>query len=128
MERELPMAGQVLAIVDFKTTDYGNDRELTKDDEKANCITSMVRDEPSLWPTGVQWHRPVIDIDLPVKAVPSSRAGHFHLFIDRAMTWETYLNLLDAMAAAGIVEPNYVSASRERGYSTVRLPWVRKGE
>ncbi len=126
MDRELPMAGQVLAHVDFKSTSYTNDRELTDDTNKANCITSLVR-QPDLWPTGLESHRPVIDIDLPVKVVPSSTPGHFHLFIDKPMEWETYLYLLEAMAEAGIVEPTYVSASRERGYSTVRLPWVRKG-
>lgn len=189
MERELPLAGQVLARVDFKHSTYDNDRELTDDAEKANCITSAVLARPprmylqggencevglhcslcldggkplafydafaspSPYPdvatidslaaltdiadrhilshvhaVGVGMHRPVIDIDLPVKVVPSSTPGHHHLFIDAPMEWATYLNLLDAMAAAGIVEPGYVTATRERGYSTVRLPWVRKGD
>lgn len=31
-----------------------------------------------------------------------------------------------AMRDAGILEEGYVAASRMRGYSAIRLPWVKK--
>lgn len=71
-------------------------------------------------------HRPVLDIDFPVKLVPSSTEGHFHLYLDKEMPWSTYKNLLNALAAAGIIEKGYAAASIARGYSTVRLPWEKK--
>lgn len=49
-------------------------------------------------------HRPVLDIDLPVKVVPSTTEGHFHLYIDKEMPWSDYVELLEVMAKVGILE------------------------
>jgi hypothetical protein len=57
---------------------------------------------------------------------PSSTEGHFHLFIDKEMTWDHYRDLLCALAAVGIVEQKYVNATIDRGFSAVRLPWIKK--
>lgn len=70
-------------------------------------------------------HRPVIDIDFPV-AVRESSPGKSHLFIDYPMTWSEYQELLRVMVSIGIVESGYLSASTERGYTAVRLPWIEK--
>ena len=67
-------------------------------------------------------HKPVIDLDLPVRLVPSGTPGHSHLYIDKGMDAGVFFNLLDAMADAGIVERGYANASRERGYAAVRHP------
>lgn len=117
MTYELPMQGQVLAAVELDGP-YDAERVLTDDVAQANVITSRV--------VGTDLHKPVLDLDLPAKLLPSSTTGHFHLLIDRAMSWETYGALLNALADAGLVEPGYVSASLDRGYTAVRLPWVRK--
>lgn len=118
MSRELPLAGQVLAAVELDGP-YDAERVLTTDTDQANVITSRV--------DGTDLHKPVLDLDLPATLLPSSTPGHFHLLIDKAMTWEAYEALLHALADAGLVEPGYVSASQSRGYTAVRLPWVRKG-
>lgn len=77
--------------------------------------------------TGIsKTHLPVIDIDVPVRLVPSATPGHSHLYIDQAMSWDQYKNLLVALAQAGVVEPGYVEAAQARGYSLVRLPWKPK--
>ncbi len=122
--RRLPLSGQALARTDFSNStngDYGNDHEGVMDVEHANLITSMVVGPEDL-------HKVVIDVDLPVSLVASSTPGHFHLFIDKAMPWPTYVALLEALAAAGIVEPGYLAAALRRGHTAVRLPWVRKPE
>lgn len=71
-------------------------------------------------------HLPAIDIDLPCELVPSSTEGHFHLYIDKPMSWGTYKNLLQSLVDAGIVEPGYASASIRRGQSFLRKPGVKK--
>lgn len=118
MNRDNPYAGQVLAKVDFKAS-YGNPPRDVDCIDEANLATSRMEGEEDM-------HKPVIDIDLPVKLIPSTTWGHFHLFIDKEMSWEDYQILLRALAVVGIVEPGYVNASIERGYSAVRLPWIRK--
>lgn len=130
-----PFPDQKLEWVDFEEeVPYEVDRPsaLTDDLDKATCVTSRMRNGQ---PASLDWllkhpndvmHRPVLDIDIPIKVVPSSTPGHSHLFIDVAMTWEDYEKLLWALAAAGIVEEGYVHASVRRGHTSVRLPHVRK--
>lgn len=91
--------------------------EFAPDD--ANLISSELAMDHDL-------HTVVLDIDFPVHIVPSSTPGHFHLFITKAIRWEQYQKLLDVMAEIGLLEPGYVEASKRRGGTHVRLPWVRK--
>lgn len=71
-------------------------------------------------------HAPVIDIDLPIRAIASTTDDHWHLYIDKPMSWRKYKRLLRALVAAGVVEKGYYRASKERGGTQVRLPWVEK--
>lgn len=73
-------------------------------------------------------HRPVIDIDMPAWLFESSTPGHHHLVIDRQMPFDDLVKLLRVMAEVGIVEPGFVAATERRGYSSMRLPWVKKGQ
>lgn len=84
----------------------------------ANIITSEVQHS--------SMHAPVLDVDMPCALVPSSTPGHFHLFIERGMTWRRYRRLLRALGRAGILERAFVRASLRRGYTAVRVPWERK--
>ena len=90
----------------------------------ANLLTSEPAD-PFIREAGM--HAPVIDLDFPCELIPSSTEGHFHLVLDRLIPAEAYFTLLDAMVAAGLVEPGYAGSSRSRGYSAIRLPWIKKG-
>ena len=118
MSREHPMPGQVLAVADLEVP-YDPAAPLTTENiDLANVITSRV--------AGTEMHKPLLDIDLPIKVVPSSTPGHSHLYVDKELAWDAYLALLDALAEAGLVEPGYVSASRSRGFTSLRLPWIRK--
>ena len=73
-------------------------------------------------------HYPVLDIDIPAHLVPSSTPGHSHLYIDAPLTGRQLWALCDALAEVGILQPGYVRACKTRGYTSVRLPWVRKEE
>lgn len=116
---ESPLPGQVLR--DSPLAGYEHIEAEVADLDTANIITSEVRGKPGR-------HKPVLDIDLPVKLIPSSTEGHFHLMIDKEMDWEDYQRLLWVLADIGIVEEGYASASDERGYTAVRLPWISKDE
>lgn len=85
---------------------------------QANVVASHV--------VGTHFHAPVLDIDLPCRLLPSSTLGHYHLFIDKLLTWERYQDPLAALGAAGILEEGYVNASLYRGGTYVRKPGLRK--
>jgi tryptophan 2,3-dioxygenase len=85
---------------------------------EANVITSEIQNS--------DLHAPVLDMDIPCALVPSSTPGHFHLYIEKPMTWRTYKRLLKALGRAGILEDGFVQASLSRGYTSVRVPWVKK--
>lgn len=87
------------------------DRELVHFFDQANLVSSF---------TTTGKHLPVIDIDLPIRVVPSKTGGHFHLYIEKELEWSTYLGLLEALAAAGIVEWNYVYAAQRANMTFVR--------
>ena len=101
--------------------EYEGTRHDEADDIKdAHVITSH---DPT---TGM--HRPILDIDLPAALIPSSTPGHYHLYIDKPMEWDRYEDLLDALSAVGIIEEGYASASCDREYTSVRLPWIKKNK
>lgn len=119
---ENPMPGNVLRIADFGT-DYkvGDfEREVTADITKANIITSEVEN------TNGMVHRPILDIDLPITMLQSSDLSHRHLYISKPVSRGDYFKFLQAAADAGILEQGYVYASIKRGYTAVRLPWIKK--
>lgn len=97
-------------------------------DPSAEGVTSWdpTADPEVLLGMELQMHRPVLDIDFPAALVRSSTPGHSHLYLDLLMAWPKYLALLEALADAGIIEKGYLEASRQRGYSAARLPWIIK--
>lgn len=104
--------------VDSDDEDYDEgDRELTEDYEHANLISSE-------GPGG--FHYPVIDLDFPARLEPSTTPGHFHLYLDRAMTWPQYRKLLRALHQARIIEKGFCALSIKRGASFVRKPGHKK--
>lgn len=93
--------------------------------EDANVVSSLERGaDPKANPI----HYPVLDIDRPCVLVESSTPGHYHLYIDVAVGDGAYWAMCEAMAEAQILQPGYVAASKRRGYTSVRLPWIRKPE
>ena len=91
----------------------------------ANIVTSEY-DEGDDYPGAIRQHMPVLDVDIPVQLVPSTNVGHYHLYFGIAVAEEKYWAMLDAMTDAGVVQAAWVDASKNRGYSAVRLPWIKK--
>lgn len=95
----------------------------TEDIDKAELVSSKV-----VTPDGtVVGHAPVLDLDkINVELVESTTPGHYHLYIDKVMPWDNYVLLLDTLYRVGILEFEFVQMSKQRGFSSVRLPWVKK--
>jgi hypothetical protein len=68
----------------------------------------------------------VITLNVPVELVPSSTAGHFHLYIDREITWANYRWLLLAMRDAGLIGQDFCTMCLGSLQSFVRKPNVTK--
>lgn len=85
--------------------------------DRANLVSSEVR-------TGV--HMPVIDCDYGIQAVASSSPGHYHLYIDRELTWDQYKALLDGFKKAGLIEEGWYNNALRDKRSYVRLPHIKK--
>jgi O-acetyl-ADP-ribose deacetylase (regulator of RNase III) len=71
-------------------------------------------------------HTIMLDLDVPATLVPSTTEGHSHLYIDVPLTWSRYTELLRTLGKLGIIEGGYMGASISRGYTSLRLPWVKK--
>ena len=116
-----PFPGNVLMRVD-RMDDYEDEtRTPVVDTPDANVVSSHFGGVNS------DLHRPVLDIDFPCAAIPSTTPGHYHLYLDKAISWETYEKLLVALAEAGIIEQGYANVSIERCHTAVRVPWIKKG-
>lgn len=96
---------------------WSNDHEPSDGINDAHIVISRGTDD---------YHYPVLDLDIDTMHLASSTEGHAHLYINKKMGWTQYVKLMQAMADAGILEQGYVHAAIDRGYSAVRLPWVRK--
>ena len=94
-------------------------RELVTDLAEADVITSKVDIDLDI-------HTVMLDLDVPAHLIPSTTPGHSHLYIDVPMSWSRYKHLLWALKAACVIEPGYYAASVRRGFTSVRLPWIRK--
>jgi hypothetical protein len=76
---------------------------------------------------GQEYHCPTLDIDLECELHESTTPGHFHLYIDRPMPWESYVRLLEALYEADIIQKGYYELSIARGATFLRKPGVKKG-
>lgn len=118
--REHPLPGNKLLKISPLSGEYsGSDNIQNADLDTANVLSSQVVN-------GKNIHRPVLDIDLPVTVLPSSTPGHCHLLIDTFMTWDAYAAILQALAKAGVIEVGYRRESMLRGFTAIRLPWIKK--
>jgi hypothetical protein len=122
-----PFPGQTLRMVE-SFDEYGeteDSRKIVESVEEATVVTSET-ESPTLKNDFQPKHKPVLDIDLPVKVVESSTPGHHHLFIDKEMPWSDYAKLLAVLAEVGIIEEGYLGAALMREHTAVRLQGVTK--
>lgn len=131
-EWRLPRVHKLVKEEDLGSTggDYtGGEKDgIVACEHEANIITSELVGQRSATSVDLSLHAPVLDIDFGAQLIPSSTPGHFHLYFEKAMTWDNYCGLLKALGAVGILEQGYVAASLRRDYSSVRKQGVYKQE
>lgn len=89
---------------------YGSREGRLAQKEDGNLISSLCSDGQ---------HMPVIDIDYSADLVPSTTPGHYHLFLNKAIPWDKYLKVLEALADADLIEPGYYKAAKLQTMSYV---------
>jgi len=81
-------------------------------------------------------HVPVIDLDHDLfRLIPSGTPGHFHLYINKVMSWEQFKAILDALLAADLIEQEWYAAVvvdqqalvRPTGHSKQQPPGADEG-
>lgn len=77
---------------------------------------------------GSKKHAPVLDIDIPMRLIPSTTPGHSHLYIDLPMSRTKMMFMLWALKLAGVIEMGFFWWCLRRGGTFVRIPSVRKTE
>lgn len=116
-------------MADYAVTDPATpDRDVTESIEDAEAVSSLISGKSSFATPDGGFHDVLIDIDHKATLIPSSTEGHFHLYIPLGCLWDDYLQFLKAAAVIGLVEEGYVSASESRGATSLRLPWIKKGQ
>lgn len=80
--------------------------------QKANLISSMTKDGSG--------HKPVLDIDMEARLVPSSTKGHYHLFIDKKLSAKDYRMVLAVLVKVGIVQQGFLDGFDKRKATYVR--------
>lgn len=111
-------------LADYKTGNHSPSmppilpRGTDPEDSQYNLVSSLLDN-------GL--HAPAIDIDIPCRYVPSSTEGHGHLYFDDVrLEWPAYVDLLQALVNAGIVDEAYLAHSKTRGMTLLRPDHVKK--
>ncbi len=71
-------------------------------------------------------HVLALDIDLPMRVVPSTHPGRGHLWINKLMPWDDVLKVLAVLVEVGVVSESYRQHSVSRGYTCLRPAFVDK--
>lgn len=90
-----------------------------------NVEANLVSSAP-IEPESDDQQLPIFDFDFPVAVCPSSNRNHSHLYINKRISWEAYVRILDAFLAAGLLDKFWVEQTKTRGYALLRLPNILK--
>ena len=71
-------------------------------------------------------HAPVIDLDGPHHYEPSSTPGHGHLYLNKDMSFDSMVEILEVLVKHGIVQQGFLDATKQRGFAAARTPWTKK--
>lgn len=77
---------------------------------------------------GKAYHYPMLDIDFEAALIPSTAPNHYHLYLNRLMPWEDYIELLTVMEKVGIIQSGVLKAAVISEETCLRLPWINKEE
>lgn len=98
------------------------DEEETFVVEEANLISSYLAEY-----NGLEYHLPVLDLDVEHHYIESSTFGHGHLIINKPLTKEKYDRLLNLLLELGIIEQGILDKQwNQSGKTFIRMPGIKK--
>ena len=71
-------------------------------------------------------HAPVIDLDFSAELIPSTTEGHFHLYLNKALTPKEHEKLLKVLYEVGIIEYGFYHNSLKRKQAHVLMPGINR--
>jgi hypothetical protein len=106
------------------------ERELEPDLTQAHVVSSVLRPEPGTKKKSPKRHMILLDLDYEAHLIPSTREGHYHLYLDvpdgvPQDKWEAFMT---AAKEAGVIQEGYAESALKRGFACLRLPWVKKSK
>lgn len=108
-----PLVRRVVERWFDKGYDGGWNWRYATDPKKANLVSSL---------TDSGMHAPVIDLDFACSLIESATPGHYHLYLDKEISWKDYKDVLKAMQKAGLVNKGWANEAISQERSCVRLP------
>lgn len=69
---------------------------------------------------------PLLELAVPVRVVPSSSSGHFHVYLDVQMPWRDYRRLCRRLMKAGVIGRNFLNLTEQWGMSMLFRPGLTK--
>lgn len=70
--------------------------------------------------------RPEIEFKVPVRALPSSTQGHFHLYVDAEIAPAAHMTLLAAFRDAGLIGADFHAMAERNGMTLLIKPGLTK--
>ena len=64
----------------------------------------------------------ILEVEFPIQLIPSTTPRHYHLYLDRKISWEQYVLVLESAHEAGIISIGFYEISIKNGQSMVLLP------
>lgn len=92
----------------------------TPEGKQPNLISSQMVISSSSPPVVAEEHLPLFDFDFPCELVPSQTEGHYHFYMNKPITWDAYVNVMWAMAEAGLLERGWVACSIAQKFASLR--------
>lgn len=112
----LPVPVRTLWSCKTLSSRQGMDGRERAPEESATLISSLLEGDEN-------HHAPVLDFDFPCRLVPSTTPGHFHFYIDTAVTWKHYKRMLVALSDVGLIQQGFADNSIARQQTMV----IREG-
>ena len=64
----------------------------------------------------------ILEVEFPIQLIPSTTPRHYHLYLDRKISWEQYMLVLKSAYETGIINRGFYEMSIKNGQSMVLLP------
>ncbi|KKR09437.1 MAG: hypothetical protein UT43_C0009G0009 [Parcubacteria group bacterium GW2011_GWC1_39_29] len=70
----------------------------------------------------------ILEVEFPIQLIPSTTPRHYHLYLDRKISWEQYMLVLKSAYETGIINRGFYEMSIKNGQSMVLLPGKDRAE